>query len=92
MPTFIDTLVQKTSVHINNIIAVTGQILTNFFEPNFLGFIICVDKIVLRPKLFRPTFISAKKKISDHKIFSNPKIFDTQFLFFKTKIFGGKFE
>ena len=76
MPTVLETFVQATYVlatfvleayalatfvHISNISAVTGPILTKLFGPNFLGFIIFVGQNALGPNFFRPKFFSDKK-------------------------------
>ena len=45
-----------TFVHISNISAVTGPILTKLFGPNFFGVIIFVDQNVLGPKVLDQQF------------------------------------
>ena len=73
MVTFVlATYALVTFVHISNISAVTGPILTKLFGPNFFGVMIFVDQNVLGqnffktqkllgPKVFRPEIWTRKK-------------------------------
>ena len=51
------TFVLETLVHIRNISAVTDQILTRFFSPNFLQTLIFLDPKICGPTIFRTTFL-----------------------------------
>ena len=58
-------------VHISNISAVSGPILSKLFGPNFFGVMMFVDQNVLGqnfflsgPKVFRPEILLDPKKIS----------------------------
>ena len=83
MPTVTRTFVQAKFVHIDNILAVSDQILTKSFGPNFLGL-----------SVFKPIFwtkIAFDKNFFDHKHFldqiffgvnfGGPEIFLTKFVF-----------
>ena len=86
-----------TFVHISNISAVTGPILTKLFGPNFFGVISFVDQNVLgqsffktqniiRAQSFRPEILLDPKIILNEKFPLYPKLSQTN-NFFKHKIF-----
>ena len=92
--------VMVTFVHISNISAVTGPILTKLFWPNFFGVIIFVDQNVHGQNFFGPkcflniTFFSRPKfcyasKFVDQKYHWTQQNFQTQF-FLDLKFFGPK--
>ena len=58
MVTFVQaTFVSATFVHSRNISAVTDQIFTRFFSPNFLQTLIFLDPKICGPTIFRTTFL-----------------------------------
>ena len=91
MPTDMVTFVQATYalaafVHITNISAVTGPILTKLFGTPFFGDIFVVLN-VLGPNFIRHTFFLNPKFFYGSNFFFWPKSFFKQF--FPTKIFFG---
>ena len=102
MVTFVlTTYALVTFVHISNISAVTGPILTKLFGPNFFGVIIFVDQNVLGQNFFKTqNFIRAQsfqtrdfigpEKNFELKFPSYPKLSQTN-NFFKPQIFEPNF-
>ena len=60
-----------TFVHISNISAVTGPILTKLFGPNLLGVIIFVDQNVFGFNLFWPRFVGPQCFLGQKFLTSN---------------------
>ena len=87
MVTFVQTTYAlATFVHITNISAVTGPILTKLFGLHFLGGMIFVDLNLLGPNFIKTHFFF-EHQFFRAQIFSGPKIFFKQF--FPTKNFFG---
>ena len=70
------TFALVTFVHISNMSAVTGPILTTLFGPNFFGVIFFFSKhnILLGPKDFRPEILLDSKKNLNSNFLRTPNI------------------
>ena len=97
MVTFVlATYALVTFVHISNISAVTGPILTKHFGPNFFGVIIFVDQNVLGQNFFKTQNIIRAQRFQTRNFIGPKKNSNSNFrrtqiffnLFFTDQIFG----
>ena len=91
MMTFFKAIfVMATFVHIRNISAVTGPILTKLFGPNFFEIMIFVDQNVLGQNFFGPKFFLNTNFFKPQIFFPDPKVLDQKSYWFQ-KNFEPKF-